>query len=252
MLKQERLDRIVSLVNEQGTITVSEMAHSIGVSEMTIRRDLTELNEKNKLIRVHGGAQSLDSSYNFEKNFSEKREIHVREKQEVATKAAKLAQDNETIYVGPGTTLEFMVAKLNQKHLRIITNSLPVFKMARDNPNNYEIILIGGPYRRTSGACIGTLAEAEIKSMSYDRAFIDVNGIINNSLMTANMEEGLTEKIALDQSRNKIIVTDKFKFDRTDFYKFYDLSSVDQVITNKNINPIIMKKYSQYARVDNT
>lgn len=252
MLKQERLDRIISLVNEQGTVTVSEMARTIGVSEMTIRRDLTELNEKNKLIRVHGGAQSLDNSRNFEKNFSEKREIHVREKQEVATKAARLVQDNETIYVGPGTTLEFMVAKLDQKHLRIVTNSMPVFKVARDNPNNYEIILIGGLYRRTSGACIGTLAEAEIKSMGYDRAFIDVNGIINNSLMTANMEEGLTEKIALDQAQNKIVVTDKFKFDRTDFYKFYDLSSVDQLITNKNINPVIMKKYSQYTRVDNT
>lgn len=252
MLKQERLDRIISLVNEQGTVTVSEMARTIGVSEMTIRRDLTELNEKNKLIRVHGGAQSLDNSRKFEKNFSEKREIHVREKQEVATKAARLVQDNETIYVGPGTTLEFMVAKLDQKHLRIVTNSMPVFKVARDNPNNYEIILIGGLYRRTSGACIGTLAETEIKSMGYDRAFIDVNGIVNDSLMTANMEEGLTEKIALDQAQDKIIVTDKFKFDRTDFYKFYDLSNVNLLITNKSVNPAIIKKYGQYTKVDNT
>lgn len=252
MLKQERLNRIVNLVNEQGTVTVSGVAKSIGVSEMTIRRDLTELNEQSKLIRIHGGAQSLSNSRNFEKNFSEKREIHVREKQEVATKAANLVQDNETIYVGPGTTLEFMVAKLNKKNLRIITNSIPVFKVARDNPNNYEIILIGGLYRRTSGACIGTLAEAEIKSMGYDRAFIDVNGIINNSLMTANMEEGLTQKLALEQARQKIVVTDKFKFDRTDFYKFYDLSDVDRLITNKSLSPVTYEKYSQYTKVDNT
>ena len=94
------------------------------------------------------------------------------EKQAAAEVASKIVQDDETIYVGPGTTLEFMVAKLNQKNLRIVTNSLPVFEAAKKNANNYELILIGGSYRRVSGAFIGALANNQLRGISFDRGFV--------------------------------------------------------------------------------
>lgn len=82
-----------------------------------------------------------------------------------------------------------MVAKLNQKNLRIVTNSLPVFEAAKKNANNYELILIGGSYRRVSGAFIGALANNQLRGISFDRGFVGVNGIKDNSMMTANLEE---------------------------------------------------------------
>lgn len=252
MLKQERLEKIVDIVDDQDVATVANLAKTIGVSEMTIRRDLNELDVAGKVLRIHGGAQSVNNSQTREKNFNEKREIHVAEKQEVAAKAAKLPQDGETIYIGPGTTLEFMAAKLNQSRLRIVTNSIPVFEAAKDNPNNYDLVLTGGMYRRTSGACIGALANGDLRSLGYDRAFVDVNGIMNNSLMTANMEEGLTQKIALDRSVHKYVVTDKFKFNKTDFYDFYQLSDVDCLLTNPGLAPKQIEYYSQFTKIDNS
>lgn len=252
MLKQERLDKIIDIVDNQDVATVSNLARMIGVSEMTIRRDLNELDVAGKVLRIHGGAQSIANSQTIEKNFSEKREIHVEEKKEVAAKAAKLAKDGETIYIGPGTTLEFMASKLMQKKLRIVTNSIPVFKAAKENPNNYDLVLTGGAYRRTSGTCIGALANTDLRSMGYDRAFVDVNGIVNDSLMTANMEEGLTQKIVLDRAVHKYVVTDKFKLNKNDFYDFYKLSDIDCLITNQNVAKKLFDYYSQFTKIDNS
>ena len=142
MLKQERFSKIVNILSTEEIVQVSDLANMMNVSEMTIRRDLRELDRRGKVLRVHGGAQSVSSSLIIEKNFNEKREIHVPEKKEVAKKAAKLIKDGETVYVGPGTTLEFMVAELKQKKLRLVTNSIPVFEAARQNTNNYDLILI--------------------------------------------------------------------------------------------------------------
>ena len=111
MLKQERFSKIVNILSTEEIVQVSDLANMMNVSEMTIRRDLLELDRRGKVLRVHGGAQSVSSSLIIEKNFNEKREIHVPEKKEVAKKASKLIKDGETVYVGPGTTLEFMVAE---------------------------------------------------------------------------------------------------------------------------------------------
>lgn len=252
MLKQERLNKIISVVDNQEIATVSDLANMIGVSKMTIRRDLNELDQTGKLLRVHGGAQSIASSQAAEKNFNEKREIHVKEKKEVAAKAAKLPKDGETIYIGPGTTLEFMASMLEQTKLRIVTNSIPVFEAAKSNSNNYDLVLIGGSYRRTSGACIGALANADLRSMGYDRAFVDVNGIVKNSLMTANMEEGLTQKIALDRAVHKYVVSDKFKLNKNDFFNFYKLSDTDCLITNPSVANKLVDYYGQFTKIDNS
>lgn len=252
MLKQERLNKIVDIVDRDEIATVSALAQVIGVSEMTIRRDLNELDKTRRILRVHGGAESIANSQAVEKNFTQKREIHVKEKEEVAAKAAKLPKDGQTIYIGPGTTLEFMTAKLTQKKLRIVTNSIPVFEAAKDNLNNYDLVLIGGSYRRTSGACIGALANADLRSMGYDCAFVDVNGIVKDSLMTANMEEGLTEKIALDRAVRRYVVSDKYKFNKNDFFNFYKLSDTDRLITNQNISNKLVDYYGQFTKIDNS
>lgn len=252
MLKQERFSKIVNILSTEEIVQVSDLANMMNVSEMTIRRDLRELDRRGKVLRVHGGAQSVSSSLIIEKNFNEKREIHVPEKKEVAKKAAKLIKDGETVYVGPGTTLEFMVAELKQKKLRLVTNSIPVFEAARQNANNYDLILIGGSYRRTSGACIGALANHDLKSMGYDRAFVGVNGIIDDALMTANMEEGLTQKIVLDRAVHKYVVCDKFKLNKNNFYNFYKLSDIDRLITNHDVAKKLVDYYGQFIEIDNS
>lgn len=245
MLKRERLQKIMAMVTDQSFVSVASLAEEIGVSEMTIRRDLDELDATGKLMRVHGGAQVISQQESAEMNYRQKREVHIDEKQEIAKYAASLVRDGETIYVGPGTTLEFMVAKLHQRDLRIVTNSLPVFEVARENPHNYELILIGGNYRRRSGAFNGPLAIELVEKMKYDRGFVGVNGISNASMMTSNMPEGRTQNVALNRSIKKYVLADLYKLGRNDFYQFYNLYDVDELITNKKLSPDIASHYNQ-------
>ncbi len=138
-----------------------------------------------------------------------------------------------------------MVAKLNQKNLRIVTNSLPVFEAAKKNANNYELILIGGSYRRVSGAFIGALANNQLRGISFDRGFVGVNGIKGTSMMTTNLEEGQTQGLGLNRSRKKYVVADYHKINRNYFYEFYHLYDVDGLITSPGLDPDIVKHYSQ-------
>lgn len=141
MLKRERLDQVMNMVTEQNYISVADLAKSLQVSEMTIRRDLDELAKSGKLIRLHGGAQIISSRAGAEQSFQQKRGIHIPEKQE---------------------------------DLRIVTNSMLVFEAARKNPNNYELILAGGFYRPVSGTFCGALTNNELAAMNYDQAFVGV------------------------------------------------------------------------------
>lgn len=249
MLKSERLKTILQVVKTQKFVTVDELARALKVSDMTIRRDLNELHKANKILRIHGGAQLLSDQIRTEKSYQQKREIHSKEKYEVAKRACNLIHENDSIYVGPGTTLELLVANLKVKHLRIVTNSLPVFEAAKDNMNDYDLIMVGGSYRRISGAFVGALANNELKTMSFSVGFVGVNGINDTSLTTANLEEGQTEGIGLDRSQIKFIVADYTKLDHSDFHQFYDLRNVDGLITNHGIEPELEKHYSQFTTI---
>ncbi|MCT6846835.1 DeoR/GlpR family DNA-binding transcription regulator [Lactobacillus sp. IBH004] len=249
MLKSERLKTILQVVKTQKFVTVDELAQALKVSDMTIRRDLNELHKANKILRIHGGAQLLSDQIRTEKSYQQKREIHSKEKYEVAKRACNLIHENDSIYVGPGTTLELLVANLKVKHLRIVTNSLPVFEAAKDNMNDYELIMVGGSYRRISGAFVGALANNELKTMSFSVGFVGVNGIKDTSLTTANLEEGQTEGIGLDRSQIKFVVADYTKLDHSDFHQFYDLRNVDGLITNHGIEPELEKHYSQFTTI---
>lgn len=249
MLKSERLKTILQVVKTQKFVTVDELARALKVSDMTIRRDLNELHKANKILRIHGGAQLLSDQIRTEKSYQQKREIHSKEKYEVAKRACNLIHENDSIYVGPGTTLELLVANLKIKHLRIVTNSLPVFEAAKNNMNDYELIMIGGSYRRISGAFVGALANNELKTMSFSVGFVGVNGINDTSLTTANLEEGQTEGIGLDHSQIKFVVADYTKLDHSDFHQFYDLRKVDGLITNRGIEPELEKHYSQFTTI---
>lgn len=249
MLKRERLDQIMKMVTEENFISVADLAKSLQVSEMTIRRDLDELSKSGKVIRLHGGVQAISRQDRIEQNFQQKREIHIKEKQEIAEIAVSMVHNNETIYIGPGTTLENMVARLNQENLRIVTNSLPVFRAARENPHNYELILVGGSYRRISGTFYGALSNNELDSMNYDQAFVGVNGISDAALLTADIEEGQTQSIGLSNSQRRIVVADMYKFNHRDFYQFYSLYDIDELVTNSQVSPDVLEYYRQYTSI---
>ena len=248
MLKRERLHKIVEMVNTQGIITVNEIINKLDVSDMTIRRDLDELDKAGKIVRIHGGAQSISYSINQELSHSEKQELQMEEKRKIVQLASTYINDGDTIFLGPGTTIELLSHFLVNKHIRIVTNNYPAFEILKQS-DSVNLILTGGDFRKNTGALVGTITNTNLKRINFTKAFISANGIHNESICTYNIEEGEAQEIALNNSRTKYLLLDNKKLNKDDFYVFYNLHDIDYLITDGAINKDVKTHYEQYVNI---
>ena len=250
MLKQEKLYRILETVNTKGTITVKEIMTSLDISDMTARRYLQELADKDLLVRVHGGAEKLrtGSLLSNERSNVEKQALQIAEKQEIAKFAGHLVEERETIFIGPGTTLEYFARELPIDNIRIVTNSLPVFLILNERKLT-DLILIGGNYREITGAFVGSLTLQDLASLQFSKAFVSCNGIKEHAIATFSEEEGEVQKIALQNANKKYLLADHSKFDKFDFYTFYNISEIDTVISDSKLNDKTLKALAKETQI---
>lgn len=248
MLKRERLNKIASMVEEKGIINVSELIETLNISDMTARRDLDELERSGKLIRFHGGAQSMSYNLDAELSHLEKTTIHVKEKKEIAEYAATLIKDKETVFLGPGTTIEMLASLLLTRDVRVVTNSLPVFKQFSDKGNE-NCILVGGDYRAKTGCFVGGLANSMMASLKCQAAFFSCNGIFNDQVSTSSVGEGEIQNIAVNNSQQRYLLADEHKFNHSDFYVYYHLYNLDAVVTNSSIPKETVDHYQKYVQI---
>lgn len=248
MLKKERLVTITQMVNQKGIISINDIVEKLNISDMTARRDLDELEKSGKLMRVHGGAQSLTFSMDHELSHLEKSSVQIKEKTRIAEKAATLVQDGESIFLGPGTTIQLLAEKLRGRQIRVITNSLAVFNILV-NHSSTEVILTGGEYRENTNTFVGPITNHILHKLKYNKAFISCNGIYNSDITTYSLEEGEAQEICLNNAKNKYLLADSKKFNRSDFYVFYSLFDFDTLITDNEIDDDILKHYQEYTSI---
>ena len=248
MFKKERLIAIQKTVDEKGIVNVNELIEALDVSDMTIRRDLDELAKAGKIHRIHGGAQRVENIEDVELTRNEKTIVNSELKEQVAKKAADLIVPGDTLYLGPGTTIEPLIKYVEHpEQIRVVTNSLPVFEAWKQT--DAEIVLIGGNFRKKSGAFIGGLAEQMLRELKFTKAFVSANGINDESVMTANVEEGQAQAVAINNAQEKIMMLDETKFNRNDFYRYYSLYNVDCIITSDGLDDDTLKHYSSYVDI---
>ena len=250
MLKQEKLDTILDIVNTKGTITVKEIMNRLDISDMTARRYLQELADKDLLVRVHGGAEKLrtGSLLNNERSNVEKQGLQTAEKQEIARFASHLVEERETIFIGPGTTLEFFARELSIDNIRVVTNSLPVFLILNERKLT-DLILIGGNYRSITGAFVGTLTLQDISNLQFSKAFVSCNGIKDHAIATFSEDEGEAQKLALENANKKYLLADHSKFDKFDFFTFYNISDIDTIITDSKLSDETLLSLSKQTKI---
>ena len=160
-----------------------------------------------------------------------------------------MIESGETIYLGPGTTNELIAKYVDDvPSLRIVTNSLPVFE-GWNVKDGVEVVLIGGTYRARSGAFIGGLTNSAIDRLKFTKAFVGINGIHDERMMTANTEEGQAQLAALNNAGLKLAVCDYHKLNRDDFYCFYNLYNLDALITNKQASSGSLRHYQEYTKI---
>ena len=252
MLKRERLLTIQNLVEKKGIVTVSEIEQTLGVSKMTVRRDLDELADNHSLIRIHGGAQSKHYVKTTELSRLERRDINVAEKQHIATIIASLIVPGDTVFIGPGTTNEMLANVLTVNDVNIITNSLPVFESFQTHAERTKLQLIGGHYHARTGAFIGSITTEMLERLRPTKAFISVSGLDGDAVMDENVDEGQALAVVLDHASARYIVSDHTKLNRPAFYRFYDLSQCDALITDDDIPESELARYAALTTVIST
>ncbi|NUE97936.1 DeoR/GlpR transcriptional regulator [Lactobacillus melliventris] len=243
-LQEKRLTEINILLRKTGFMTTVDIAKSLNVSSMTVRRDLKRLEEQGKITRIYGGAQSNSRT---ESTTNEKLQKNISEKKEIAKLLAKQVTNNSTIFLGAGTTLLMSVPLLLSKNLTFVTNSLPAFNEI--NKSKCRLFLTGGELHRNTEEFLGEKAENIFEGLNFDYALCSTNGICDNSVTTSTIPEGNIQNIAISHAKMSFIVADHTKLNHSDIITFRDLDKFDLLVTDPKVTPEDVKKYSKYIKI---
>ncbi len=230
-----RRAKIIEELQLNGKVDVSVLSRMNDVSEVTIRNDLIQLEQKGLLIRTRGGAlrQELVST---DFALSEKRRRHFREKQLIGKKAAELIKDGETIIFDSGTTTMEVARNLTgYSDLTILTNALNIAASLASN-KSCRVIMLGGMLRVKSLSLVGAQAEENLRNYSCDKLYLGVDGIESGyGLTTPNIEEAHLNRIMFDVVKEVILVTDSSKFQRRSFAFISPIEKVQTIVTDRGI-----------------
>lgn len=239
MLFQERILKILSLIEEKGTIKNSDLIKILKISEATIRRDLDYLENQNKIRRVRGGAV-LNKVIAEELSVDAKEDMDLESKKEIAKIAARFIEDGDYIYLDAGTTTHQLIEYLKDKKVKVITNGL--MHLEKLMAYNIETCLIGGRVKKKTKAIVGSKAIEELSDFFFDKAFMGANGINEiNGYTTHDTEEALLKRKAIRQSIKSYILADSSKFGISYFSNIAKLEEATIITDKKDINEKILK-----------
>lgn len=212
MLSEQRQEMILRLLQEQGSVTVPQIREVLGVSESTIRRDITELDKAGKLTKVFGGAMPYTSAFNTkELSVEQKRLVHRQEKREVAQRAAALIEPGDFVYLDAGTTTGCLIDCLTHKEATFVTNA--VDHARRLAVAGHRVFLVGGELRGTTEAVVGSQAILTLQTYHFTKGFFGTNGISRrDGLTTPDEGEGMVKRCALRRCKERYVLADASKF----------------------------------------
>jgi len=230
----QRHKMILSELEKDGYVKVADLSEHFGVSTVTIRKDLTELENKKLLFRSHGSV-SLFSSLTSDRHIDEKEKIMVDEKLRIAEAANKLLERNDRIIIASGTTVLAFANKINiTDPLTVITASVKV-SLSLCYRQNIEVIQLGGSMRKSSASVIGREAENFLNDLTCNKLFMGVDGIdIDFGLTTSNIDEAHLNQVMIRAVQKVIVLADSSKFGKRGFGKMCNLNQVHQIITDSN------------------
>lgn len=243
LFAEERKEKIIKNLNKYNRVQVKELSNEFNVSEVTIRRDLGELEEGGYLLRTHGGAVSVSFSKSYEPSFEDKADKFKEAKREIGYKASQLIKEGDTILIDAGTTTLQIVGKLkNITKLTLVTNSFDIFNEVKQLGREIEVVFIGGTYKYNTRAFVGSLAEKILKELRVDKAFLGSNGFtINDGFTTPDLTEASIKKAMIDIAQEVYMLVDHSKLEKVSFCKFAGLKDIDYFVTDQLAKQYITK-----------
>ena len=238
----KRRSVILNLLEKMGDLSVNHLSSRFNVSEVTIRNDLSKLEEKGLLIRTRGGAiKKIPVTYDLSLN--QRINKNKKEKQKIGIAAMKFVKEGYTIVIDSGSTTLEVAKNLNSfKNIKLITNSLPIAEQVSDF-KDMEIIVPGGIMRTEMRSLVGPMAERNLLNYYCDIAFLAVDGIdADHGIYTPVIHEASLCRTMMEISSKVIVVCDSSKFRKKSFVKISPIKHVDVIITDAGIPASEKKK----------
>lgn len=227
-----RHNQILQQLQSKGRIYVRDMSRELAVTEVTIRRDLTFLEDSGLLKKTYGGAVSLAPDVETSVRYREKRKLSA--KKIIGKLASELVDDGDIIYLEAGSTCHEIIPYLRKrKELTIIVNSLYLMRRLAELAG-HKIIIIGGQYRPDRMDMVGPGAELAIMQLGGFKAFTGADDItIDSGISGADVVTVGFAKLVLKRASEVIFVGDHTKFDNPALYKIADLGNLDYIVTDQ-------------------
>lgn len=231
----ERREKICEVLEERGRVSVAELAEMFGVTMQTIRRDLKELNLRNRLAKSHGKALKVESL--FEPMFHARLERNIDQKRLIGEAACTLAADNDTIACDPTTTVYVFLRSLeNRRNLSVFINS---FVAARELQDKFlagtltgQVFFLGGRMDFGDFITHGPFLDSGLDRLYFDKAFIGAGGVdLVHGLSAFSDKVGHLAGRMLDRANEVILLADSTKIGKRTLYTFGELRKVSTIIT---------------------
>ena len=235
MLAEQRRARILEIVSERGSVSVSDLHRRLKVSQETVRRDITRLDQDGRLRKTHGGALALDHA---EPVFDERMSVNIDGKRAIGKLAAEMAPDDSTLLIDSGTTTLCMADYLtDRRRLTVVTNDIHIAQRLGGRNDN-KVLLTGGEFLASEGALLGRDATAMMANYYPDFTFVGATAMAAHPwLMDYSREAAELRTQMLSQARTKVLLCDHTKFGKTAPVKVAGLEGVHIIITDIALMP---------------
>lgn len=229
---KERQAKLIEIVRREGKASVEILADQLGASRETIRRDLTQLSDDGKILKVHGGARMprVLGEGPFKQRLSE----NVDAKMKIAAAATAFVESGETVFIDTGsTTLIFAEALAKKPGMTVITNSTEVARTITLAGKEGRAFLLGGEYSPDNSQTIGTIAATQIRSFRAHHAILTIGAIdARSGAMDYNIEEAQVARAMIEQSETITVLVDSTKFDALGSFEVCPLETIDRLVTD--------------------
>lgn len=241
---QELSEREHSILNRlmvQGAVSVADLSSELEVSEVTIRSDLSSLEERGLLSRTHGGALPSIHPHIFQRQ-----NMNLEEKHRIAKAAAGLVEDGDAIMIEAGTTTSLLPRYLaGKRDILIITNSILAFESAKSNPA-LKITLVGGEFRDSTDSFVGRITLDTIRRFNVRCAFVGTDGFsLKSGITTHLIEGGDVISVMRERAENLVLLADSSKYGKTGIVTILPLSQINTLITDTGLSDAVKEELSQ-------
>ena len=235
MLAEERRKKIIEMLRKKENISISELCNVTGASVATIRRDLSRMENRGLLVKVHGGAMLSDRN-RFELSFEKRSLMNIEKKKMIAAKVMTTIQEDDTLLLDAGTTTFFIAREIgkSKKNVNMFTNSLAIAQEVA-NYQNIHLTLIGGRIDWKNMATIGSMAAKYLMDLIVDKAFIGANAVDKlRGATTIEEDNAFLNHLMLKSAHHVFVVADSTKIGKSALFCSVPIESMDFLVTDSS------------------